>query len=582
MFIVSFRKKTAKKNGEIEDVDMNGGQDKVNLQHQKNSKEGEEESFRHKWGVHYVRGCTIQHINKHEELRQSDSKFKRSINVLLDPIQYKMDIDISERTTADEADRERNLYDNKFNMVFRRKSKENNFKAILDTIKSLMEEEELSVPEWFEEIFIGYDDPNKVTAFGQFEGNGKLPVENLDLSDTFVDEQHFKSSFVANKHIPLAIREKVQVPSRLIEEEKENKNSKTEGYRYDELERHVMKRASRGSSGPSLINRDLKFTERQVESIVSGLLPGLTLVEGPPGTGKTDVAVQIISLLLKNFPNERILLVTHSNQALNDLFEKTLKAGVNERYLIRLGMGEKGLQTLGKDFSRQGRIDYLLGRRLLILEEVRALAYSVGIHNFEEFTCESALYLFEFELRKRWDAFENSILPYERHKEFEDYDVIVKKNFPFSKYAAMKLGKRFKGLNEEAEKKIKQEREEAKKRRIEEKRRRKIEQKSKLGYEIEEEEEEEVVEEDPEAKLRTAEDEVFVNKFEIDVRKARNYWSFIDDMFKEVAECHSLELIRDQKERGNFLITQQAKVIAMTCTHAGLKRKELAAIGISF
>ena len=46
---------------------------------------------------------------------------------------------------------------------------------------------------------------------------------------------------------------------------------------------------------------------------------GLTLVVGPPGTGKTDVAVQIISNLYHNFPEQRTLLVTHSNQALNQV-----------------------------------------------------------------------------------------------------------------------------------------------------------------------------------------------------------------------------------------------------------------------
>lgn len=43
---------------------------------------------------------------------------------------------------------------------------------------------------------------------------------------------------------------------------------------------------------------------------------GLTLVVGPPGTGKTDVAVQIISNWYHNFPEQRILIVTHSNQVI--------------------------------------------------------------------------------------------------------------------------------------------------------------------------------------------------------------------------------------------------------------------------
>ena len=48
---------------------------------------------------------------------------------------------------------------------------------------------------------------------------------------------------------------------------------------------------------------------------LAGANPGLTMVVGPPGTGKTDVAVQMISNIYKNFPNERTLIVTHSNQA---------------------------------------------------------------------------------------------------------------------------------------------------------------------------------------------------------------------------------------------------------------------------
>ena len=66
------------------------------------------------------------------------------------------------------------------------------------------------------------------------------------------------------------------------------------------------------------------FTPMQAEAIRSGTNPGLTMIVGPPGTGKTDVAVQIISELYHNFPHQRTLLVTHSNHALNDLFEKIM------------------------------------------------------------------------------------------------------------------------------------------------------------------------------------------------------------------------------------------------------------------
>lgn len=67
--------------------------------------------------------------------------------------------------------------------------------------------------------------------------------------------------------------------------------------------------------------------------------------------GKTDVAVQIISNLYHNYPWQRNLVVTHSNQALNQLFEKVAELDVDERHLLRLGHGEEALQT-DKDFSR--------------------------------------------------------------------------------------------------------------------------------------------------------------------------------------------------------------------------------------
>ena len=52
----------------------------------------------------------------------------------------------------------------------------------------------------------------------------------------------------------------------------------------------------------------------QVGAIMSGLQHGLTMVVGPPGTGKTDTAVQIMHVLYHNQPEQRTLLITHSNQ----------------------------------------------------------------------------------------------------------------------------------------------------------------------------------------------------------------------------------------------------------------------------
>lgn len=44
------------------------------------------------------------------------------------------------------------------NLLVRRKPKENNFKAILDCIRDLLNED-TAVPEWLHDIFLGYGDP---------------------------------------------------------------------------------------------------------------------------------------------------------------------------------------------------------------------------------------------------------------------------------------------------------------------------------------------------------------------------------------------------------------------------------------
>ena len=96
------------------------------------------------------------------------------------------------------------------------------------------------------------------------------------------------------------------------------------------------------------------------------------------GTGKTDVAVQIIANIYHNFPEQRTVIVTHSNQALNQLFEKIMALDIDERHLLRLGHGEEALET-EKDFSRYGRVNYVLAKRMELLEKVDKLQESLGV-----------------------------------------------------------------------------------------------------------------------------------------------------------------------------------------------------------
>ena len=162
----------------------------------------------------------------------------------------------------------------------------------------------------------------------------------------------------------------------------------------------------------------VRFTSVQIEAIRSGINPGLTMVVGPPGTGKTDVAVQIISALYHNHPTQKILLVTHSNAALNDLFEKIMERNVDPRHLLRLGSGEKDLrETLavsgaggggrgqGEAFSKQGRVDWTLMRRMQLLEQVQRLAVTIGVTGDVGYTCETAEYFRLEHVQSRMEKF---------------------------------------------------------------------------------------------------------------------------------------------------------------------------------
>lgn len=53
-------------------------------------------------------------------------------------------------------------------------------------------------------------------------------------------------------------------------------------------------------------------------------------------------------------------------------------------------------------------------------------------------------------------------------------------------------------------------------------------------------------------------------------------------MFQQLEEFRAFELLRSGLDRTRYLVVKEAKIIAMTCTHAALKRKELVDIGFKF
>lgn len=66
---------------------------------------------------------------------------------------------------------------------------------------------------------------------------------------------------------------------------------------------------------------------------------------------------------------------------------------------------------------------------------------------------------------------------------------------------------------------------------------------------------------------------------EEDLEIARSCFRYIERIFNELEEFRAFELLRSGLDRSKYLLVKEAKIIAMTCTHAALKRKELVDMG---
>lgn len=71
---------------------------------------------------------------------------------------------------------------------------ENNFKAVLESIRDLMNEETI-IPDWLTNIFLGYGDPAGAQYTSIIEEQPEVFNQKVDFKDTFLDSQHLIESF---------------------------------------------------------------------------------------------------------------------------------------------------------------------------------------------------------------------------------------------------------------------------------------------------------------------------------------------------------------------------------------------------
>uniref|UniRef100_A0A8C5R317 RNA helicase aquarius n=1 Tax=Leptobrachium leishanense TaxID=445787 RepID=A0A8C5R317_9ANUR len=476
------------------------------------------QSITEQTGLMYVRGCEIQGmldekgrvIEEGPEPKPILKGDSRTYRIFLDPNQYQQDMTGSIQSSSED------IYET-FNLIMRRKPKENNFKAVLDTIRKLMNTD-CVVPDWLHDIILGYGDPGSAHY-------SKMPnqISTLDFNDTFLSLDHLKASFPQYK-VKVTVEDPAfhKAPFRITfpicgGKGKKRKDDADEESGQEESSTLIVEPHVIPNRGPYPYNQPkrntIPFTATQTEAIRAGMQPGLTMVVGPPGTGKTDVAVQIISNLYHNFPEQRTLIVTHSNQALNQLFEKIMALDIDERHLLRLGHGEEALET-EKDFSRYGRVNYVLARRLELLKEVGRLQESLGVPGDVSYTCETAGHFFLYQIMSRWEAYLSKV----KVKPSHTPDVgLIAKHFPFQQYFSNAPQPIFKGQS-----------------------------------------------------------------YHEDMELAEGCFRHIKKIFTQLEEFRAFELLRSGLDRSKYLLVKEAKIIAMTCTHAALKRHDLVELGFKY
>lgn len=62
-----------------------------------------------------------------------------------------------------------------------------------------------------------------------------------------------------------------------------------------------------------------------------------------------------------------------------------------------------------KDFSRYGRVNYILAKRLELLGEVERLQHSLGVLGDVAYTCETAADFFLYQVHARWEEYQRNI-----------------------------------------------------------------------------------------------------------------------------------------------------------------------------
>lgn len=468
-----------------------------------------------KLGVVTVRAAEVIQITDGKDRQAKESKGhldnKRRIELRLDPHTYVRDSHLAAVGKPDVYPR--------INLLLRRGRRENNFKPVLESIRNLVLSD-MPLPTWLHEVFLGYGDPA-----GASYKNLPNRLKTIDYNDTFLEWQHLVESLpgktvepsddVTGSFGPPYVLETLESGESIKVKPSKKRRRDVEPTLATEIERLKVSTYKSPNNGPYPADapkrNTVRFTPAQVEAIISGSQPGLTVVVGPPGTGKTDVATQVIHNIYHNFPEQRTLLIAHSNQALNQLFAKIIALDIDERHLLRLGHGEEELGAEGS-FSKYGRVESFLDNRARFLEEVRKLAASLGAPGAHHNSAETAGYFNTVYVQPAWKKFQQITAS----DESSVSDIVH--GFPFLAYFA----------------------------------------------------------DAPQPLFPEDADRAQV----IDI--AEGCYRHISKVFSELEDILPFEILRRERDKANYLLTNEARIVAMTTTHAAIRRGEIASLGFHY
>lgn len=235
-------------------------------------------------GLVSVRGCEIEGmldangrvIEEGPDPRPQLPGEKRTYRVWLDCNQYRMDMDSLQENGID-------VYES-FNIIIRRKPKENNFKAVLETIRHLMNTT-CVVPSWLHDILLGYGDPS-AAHYKRMQFQEKT----LNFNDTFLDIDHLRECFADYKVEVKGDEKTISRPMLLSFEDVKEIDDDDDEQEDVCMDLPKIIRCEQGpisNCGPYPYDEPkknaIRFTPTQIEAIRSGMQHGLTLVVGPPG-----------------------------------------------------------------------------------------------------------------------------------------------------------------------------------------------------------------------------------------------------------------------------------------------------------